>query len=105
VPDTAQFRVYQELIALRKAHLRLFTDGSISWLLTDDAQGLLAYERALGNERAVVAFNNSDTPSEVSLAAVGQYRQVYPAGEVLSAAGGRLVTRLPARTARVWIRE
>ena len=45
-PDTALFRVYRELIALRKQHLRLFVDGTLEWLLTDDAHGVLAYERA-----------------------------------------------------------
>ena len=47
-PDTALFRVYRELIALRKAHLRLFVDGSAGWLLADDAKGVVAYERVLG---------------------------------------------------------
>jgi len=105
VPDTAQFRTYQELIALRKAHLRLFADGSASWLLTDDKHGLLAYERVLGIERAVVAFNNSDALRDISVAAEGRYRQAYPAGDTLDADGGRLVARLAPRTARVWIRE
>ncbi len=105
VPDTAQFRVYQELIALRKAHLRLFAEGSVGWLLTDDARHLLAYERVLGEQRAIVAFNNSDAPQDVSVAAEGQYRQAYPAGSTVGAVGGTLVTRLPPRTARVWIRE
>ena len=29
-PDTALFRVYQDLIALRKEHLRLFVDGAFT---------------------------------------------------------------------------
>ena len=47
-PDTTLFRVYRELIALRKDHLRLLVDGSLKWLVTDDQHGLLAYERVLG---------------------------------------------------------
>ena len=104
-PDTALFRVYQELIALRKQHLRLLVDGAVSWLLTDDAKGLLAYARVLGDQRAIVAFNASDAPHDIALAADGSYRLVYPAGETVAAASGVLRTRLPPRTARVWVRE
>jgi cyclomaltodextrinase len=105
VPDTGLLRVYRDLIALRKQHLRLFVDGTPRWLLTDDAHGLLAYERVLGDQRAIVAFNNSDATREVSLAADGRYRVAYPTGDTASAAGGRLRATLPARAARVWIRE
>lgn len=104
-PDTTLFRVYRDLIGLRKAHLRLFVDGTLHWLLTDDAHGLLAYERVLGDQRAVVAFNNSDTPHEVSLAADGRYGVGFPVVGAVTVATGRLEARLPARSARVWIRE
>jgi cyclomaltodextrinase len=105
VPDTALFRIYRGLIALRKQHLRLFVDGTPRWLLTNDAQGLLAYERVLGDQRAIVAFNNSDATREVSLAADGRYRVAYPTGDTVSTVGGRLTATLQARAARVWIRE
>jgi glycosidase len=104
-PDTALFRVYHDLIALRKEHLRLFVDGSLHWLLTDDAHGLLVYERVLGDRRAVVAFNNTGAPHEVSLAADGRYRVAFPVGEAVTVANGRLKARLPPRSAKVWIRE
>jgi glycosidase len=104
-PDTVLFRVYEDLIELRKLHLRLFVDGTLSWLLTDDARHLLAYERALGDERAIVAFNASDEPHEISIAADGTYRAVYPSGAAAVLAQGALTTELPPRTARVWIRQ
>jgi cyclomaltodextrinase len=104
-PDTALFRVYRDLIALRKQHLRLFVDGTVRWLLTDDAQGLLAYERVLGDQRAVVAFNNSGSTREASLAADGRYRVAFPAGAAMTVGNGRLKAQLPPRSARVWIRE
>ena len=104
VPDTALFRTYRELAALRKAHLRLFVDGSLNWIGADDASGQLVYERILGEERAVVAFNNSDAPSRIELPGTGRYRKVYPAGPVTEATGTFWV-RLPPRTAGVWIRE
>jgi glycosidase len=104
-PDTALFLVYRELIALRKQHLRLFVDGSLSWLLTDDQRGLLVYDRVLGDQRAIVAFNVSDAPQQISVAAEGKYQVAFPAGEALTVTDGRLKAKLPPRTARVWIRE
>jgi hypothetical protein len=62
------------------------------------------HRRVLGEQRAVVAFNISDAPREVSVAAAdGRYRVAFPAGGGLSVAGGRLAARLPPRAARVWI--
>jgi cyclomaltodextrinase / maltogenic alpha-amylase / neopullulanase len=104
-PDTALFRVYRDLIGLRKQHLRLFVDGSLTWLVQDDRQGLLAYDRVLGDQRAIVAFNNSDEVRSVSVPAQGSYRLAYPTGGPVSTSQGKLSARLPARTARVWIRE
>jgi cyclomaltodextrinase / maltogenic alpha-amylase / neopullulanase len=105
LPDTALLRVYRRLIALRKAHLRLLVDGGLHWLVTDDPRGLLVYERVLGAERAVVAFNVADSAQAVSVPATGTYRAVYPmdTGEVR--ADGRLPLRLPARSAVVWMRQ
>jgi glycosidase len=90
---------------MRKQHQRLFVDGTLTWLLTDDTNDLLAYERALGDRRAIVALNASDNAHEVAVAANGRYRLVYPAGDTVSASGGTLRAVLPPRTARVWIRE
>jgi len=104
-PDTALLRVYRDLIALRRQHLRLFVDGTVKWLVTDDAQGLLAYERALGSQHAVVAFNASDAPHRLSLAAEGRYRTAFPAGDTVTAEHGSLSAELPPLTARVWIRD
>ncbi|HEU4525629.1 MAG TPA: glycoside hydrolase family 13 protein [Gemmatimonadales bacterium] len=103
VPDTALFRVYQRLIALRKGHLRLFVDGTLGWLHTDDEAGVLAYERVLGDQRAVVAFNVSDEPRQLAVKADGRYREVYPDEPEASAAGGVLSARMEPRSAKVWI--
>jgi cyclomaltodextrinase len=104
-PDTALFRIYKDLIALRKEHLRLFVDGSLDWLVTDDASGLLAYDRVLGDQRALVAFNASDRPQRIALPADGSYRLAFPAGAVVTAIGGKLEAKLEPREARVWVRE
>ena len=105
-PDTALFGVYKALIALRRQHLRLFVDGTLTYRLADDTRGLLAYERALDDTRALVAFNPSDQPQTLTLDAEnGTYRAVFPAGESVDVTDGSLTIELPARTARVWIKE
>jgi glycosidase len=105
-PDTALFRVYRELIALRKQHLRLFVDGTLTWLLTDDARRLVAYERVLGDQRAIVVFNASHEPHEVALPAEdGHYRVAYPGGDGSVTVTGTLTARLEPLAAGVWIRE
>jgi glycosidase len=105
VPDTALLRVYRELIALRKQHLRLLVDGKLNWLVTDDRRGLLVYDRVLGDQRAVVAFNVSNTAQKVSVRADGKYQAAFPAGAPASIADGRLRANLPPKSARVWVRK
>jgi cyclomaltodextrinase / maltogenic alpha-amylase / neopullulanase len=104
-PDTVLFQVYRKLIALRQRHLRLFVDGSLGWLRTDDAGGVLAYERLLADQRAVVAFNISDRPRELAVKTTGRYREVYPREGEAIVAGGELRVRLEPRSAKVWITE
>ncbi len=105
-PDTALRSFYRELIALRKRHVRLFVDGAVRYLLADDARGLLAYERSLGDERAVVAFNPSAKPHTLTLdAQPGRYRDALQNDRILEAAAAALTVPLPPMTARVLIRE
>jgi cyclomaltodextrinase len=103
-PDTALLRVYRDLVALRKRHLRLFVDGSMKWLVADDARGVLAYERALGGRRAVVAFNVSDAVQAVDRAAVGAHRVAYTVGDAIGGTGSSGTIRLAPRSAQVWVR-
>ncbi len=105
LPDTALLQVYRDLIALRKGHQRLFVDGAVHWLVTDDRRGVLVYDRVLGNQRAVVAFNVSDAAREISVPAGGGYRVAYPSDAAAVSSGGRLSAKLPARSAIVWMRE
>jgi glycosidase len=102
-PDTALFRVYRQLIALRKRHLRLFADGTMTWLLTDDARGLLAYERVLGDQRMIIAFNISKSAQAISIPHRGRYRLLYPGRGGAVTATGVLRAVLPPRSARVWM--
>jgi glycosidase len=108
--DTELFAVYRDLVALRKANLRLFVDGSLTWLVVDDGRGLLAYERAFGEERAIVGFNASEEMQEFATDAEnGSWRVAFPSDETGGGPGnvtdGSLVAELPPLAAGVWIRE
>jgi hypothetical protein len=66
---------------------------------------LLAYERVLDDERAIVAFNASDTPHDIVIPADGGYRLVYPVEGDVAVTDGTLGAHLPARSARVWVQD
>jgi glycosidase len=107
-PDMRLFRTYQELVALRKEHLRLFVDGDLNWLQVDNANRVLVYERGLGTQRAIVAFNASEDPQELEVEAEdGTWRTAFgsdpQAGQSVDAAGGVLRAELAPLSARVWI--
>jgi glycosidase len=105
-PDMELFRVYRDLIALRNGNLRLFVEGDLAYLLIDDARGLLVYERILGEERAVVAFNTSGEPQTLSVHVEdGAYRLAFPGGDAPKVTGGLLTAELPPGAAKVWIRD
>lgn len=103
VPDTALLATYRELIALRKAHLRLFVDGEITWLLRDDANRIVAYQRSLRQENAIVIFNGSDKAQDIAVPAVGTFRQAYPASQ--ASATDTIRTTLKPLTASIWITQ
>jgi glycosidase len=105
VPDTALLGVYRSLIALRKAHARLFSDGARNWLVTDDSSGVLVYDRVLGAERALVAFNISAAPHQVSVTPGGRFRRAFPDGETSTDSAATTALQLPARSAQVWVKE
>jgi len=109
-PDMRLFRIYQELVALRNAHLRLLVDGDLTWLAADDANGLLAYQRALGDETAIVVFNRSEDYQELTVEVDdGRWEEIYvsgaQAGRTAEVSGGRLATELAPLSAQVWIRD
>ncbi len=99
-PDTALLEVYRQLIAMRRQHARLFADGSLDYLSVDNGARVLAYERALGDRRAVVAFNASDAERSLAVDLDG-YENAFP-GTVTAGEGG---LTLAPRTAQVWIRR
>jgi cyclomaltodextrinase / maltogenic alpha-amylase / neopullulanase len=104
-PDTALLRFYRDLSALRNAHLRLFVDGSVEWLLVDDERRLLAYARELGDARVVAIFNASDEAQTVTVhIGDGSWRVGFGSGEV-AVRGGVWTGRIAGRTAIVLVRE
>ncbi|MBB6429181.1 alpha-amylase family glycosyl hydrolase [Algisphaera agarilytica] len=78
--DQGMFDDVRHLMAMRHTYeaLRL---GAFHPVYTDDARGVLAYERVLGDERIYVVLNNSDRSRKVSLPlAEGQYVDVLTPG-------------------------
>ena len=83
-------------------------DGELNWLHVDDANRVLVYERDLGTQRAIVAFNASEDPQEVEVEAEdGTWRTAFSsdpqARQIEDAAGGVLRAELAPLSARVWI--
>ena len=107
-PDTGLRRIYRELAALRRAHQRLFADGAVEWLRTDDAARVAVYARRLGAEAAVVALNASDVPAEIDWPDGGPWTVAWPRTDEGSSAGRsspRDVLRIPPRGAVVLVRD
>jgi glycosidase len=103
-PDMRLFRTYQGLIQLRKDHLRLFVDGDFTWLAVDDANGVVAYQRALGDERAVVLLNRSEDYQEVTVElSPGTYAEALRGGRQ-EAVSDRLTVEVRPLGSNVWLR-
>ncbi|MGB5674106.1 MAG: glycoside hydrolase family 13 protein [Gemmatimonadota bacterium] len=112
-PDPWLRGVYQRLIDLRQGRLRLFVDGDLEWVLTSDANRLLACRRSLGDEQVIVAFNASEDPQEIEIPAEnGTWHTVYQTGRytegdvagITDVASGTITARLAPLSARVWER-
>ena len=55
------FKVYQKLIAMRKADSAL-TDGSFMPLIADDTNNVFGFARVDANQRIIIVLNNSNKP-------------------------------------------
>jgi len=70
----------------------------------DDANHVLAYQRVLGNERAVAMFNVSEDFQDVTIEVdSGTYSEEL-FGSRVERAQGSLTVRLPPLGATVWVR-
>jgi glycosidase len=103
-PDMGLFSTYQDLIALRRDNLRLFVDGDLEWLVEDNANGVLAYQRVLDSEMAVVLFNTSEDLQDVVVEVdSGTWAEQLGGSRVLQVDGELRLELLPLG-ASVWIR-
>ena len=107
-PDESFREFYRRLIALRKAHARLFAEGEVTWLEVHDPNRVLAYGRRLADERAIVAFNASEDPQALAVPAAGDgWREVFASdsGITWSIEADTLRTHLSPLAARIWLRD
>jgi glycosidase len=65
-PENPMLRHYKRLIQLRNAS-RALQSGDPKVLLADDRTNVLAYERTLGNDTALVALNRSNSPQTINV--------------------------------------
>lgn len=80
--DQSMFKDVRHLMAMRHSFeaLRL---GAFHPIHTDDAKGVLAYERVLGDQRVYVVLNNSDQNRKIDLPIpAGRYIDVLAPGSV-----------------------
>jgi len=69
-PDTGLRAYYQGLTKQRKNN-EVLRGGSLKWLLADDANGVLAYGRKLGDHAAIVAINTTTQARTVEIPLAG----------------------------------
>lgn len=94
---------YKKLIALRNRHPAL-QHGSYRTLFADDARDLFVFERTLADERVVVIFNNSGSPTNhvVDHLSDGTYREAI-SDTLHHASSGKLTLTIPAKWAAVLV--
>jgi glycosidase len=82
-PDNDMLAYYTGLTTLRRAN-DVFAHGDLQFLLTDDANGTLAYGRKAGDAAALVVLNTSTQAHKVTVPINGY----LPNGAVLRGTGG-----------------
>ncbi|MBI2814195.1 MAG: alpha-glucosidase C-terminal domain-containing protein [Opitutae bacterium] len=94
---------YRKMIALRNRHPAL-QHGSYRTLFADDARELFVFERTLADERVVVIFNNSGSPTShvVDHLSDGTCREAI-SDTLHHARGGKLTLTIPAKWAAVLV--
>jgi cyclomaltodextrinase / maltogenic alpha-amylase / neopullulanase len=65
-PDTTLRSFYRKLCKMRKDN-PLLIYGDLSFSVADDQKMVLAYNRMMGNEEIIVAFNRSESPQSVNV--------------------------------------
>ena len=101
---------YRDAIALRKEHPALRT-GSISTILTDDDQDVMAFVRETENEEVLVVMNAAENPASLSLPiSEGGWTPIFGGDGtpgfpgVESAGDDPPNVTVPGVSARIWVR-
>ncbi|MEM1094469.1 MAG: glycoside hydrolase family 13 protein [Bacteroidota bacterium] len=103
-PDMDLWRHYQQLIALRTAHLDLFAYGDLDYILTDDERDILGYTRTHDGALALVLLNASDAAHTVTLPWTDARGLAEPLSSAsLTPADGALTLDLAPHQARILI--
>jgi glycosidase len=76
-PDTTLRSFYKKLCSMRKEN-PVLVYGDFTFSVADDQKMLLVYERTIGNEEIVVAFNRSDSlrTIDVPIKADGEFEDI-----------------------------
>lgn len=93
--DRELFAFYQKLIQIRKQYPSLRT-GSIKFLIAEEGDSKLAYERTLGDETVIIVLNNDDAKQTIELGSHGKSWVDAITGQAYHDAEGKLSLRLPS---------
>ncbi len=109
--DSRMFLFVKNLCRIRREN-RLFSRGALTVLAdSPDGAGVLAYQRQLGDQRALVLFNTADQAMLLENMTAGvaagtrlqQLAGLGLSGDLIAGTGGRITEELPARAAGVYL--
>lgn len=92
-------QAYRALVAARRSHPVLQTGEPVQ-LIADDAKGVFAYARVLGDAKAIVIGNRSKAAQTVRIPTKGQFRDVLT-NRVVRSNGDRLTVTVGPESALV----
>lgn len=99
--NEARRAFYSALIALRREHADLLSEGAWGWVRADDAANVLAYRRRLDEREALVVLNLAGRAQTVAMPEAAGATMRFRIGQVEPIAGG---LQMPARSAAVLVR-
>jgi glycosidase len=106
--DTALLAHYQKLTSIRKAN-PAFTQGQMTFLLTDDANRTMAYLLRTNDRAALVAINRNATPQTLVIDAKGMlpdavrlYDALGTVPGTITGANGVITVQLPGLSAAIF---
>jgi glycosidase len=93
--DTELLAFYKQLIAIRKANPALVY-GDIDFLLIEDKNEVLVYNRRFESKEIIVIFNKSNKKQQVKVPVLkeGIYQNALHPGQVVKSANGLLTVEI-----------